>query len=52
MVMSAFAVVDSTKKLKSGSFRAIRDSWYAHRMGFASLYTILRKPPAAAFTRW
>jgi len=21
-------------------------------MGFASLYTILRKPPAAAFTRW
>jgi len=26
--------------------------YHAHRMGFASLYTILRKLPAAARTQW
>ena len=40
------------ERLKNGAFRAFLDSWHTHRMGFASLYTILRKPPAAAFTRW
>ncbi|GJN49220.1 hypothetical protein DMX10_27560 [Pseudomonas sp. 57B-090624] len=44
--------VDSMKSLKSGAFRTILDSWSTRRMGFASLYTLLRKPPAAARPQW
>jgi len=30
--------------LKHGAFQAFMDFFHLHRMGFASLYTILRKP--------
>ena len=39
-------------KLRARCFRLFMAPCHAHRMGFASLYTILRKPPAAARTQW
>ncbi|BCD87660.1 hypothetical protein PSm6_40670 [Pseudomonas solani] len=42
--LSALAVVVLMQALKHGPFRAPKGSCHLHRMGFASLYTILRKP--------
>jgi hypothetical protein len=48
--LSALAVVVLMQALKHGAFRAPKYFCHLHRMGFASLYTILRKPPLRA--RW
>ncbi len=44
LALSALAVVVLKQELKHGPFRASKSSYHLHRMGFASLYTILRKP--------
>ncbi|PZE11164.1 hypothetical protein DMX10_22495 [Pseudomonas sp. 57B-090624] len=44
MALPALAVVVLMQALKHGAFRAFMDFFHLHRMGFASLYTILRKP--------
>ncbi len=41
--LSALAVVILMQALKHSPFRAPKGSYHLHRMGFASLYTILRK---------
>ncbi|EQM67516.1 hypothetical protein L682_21315 [Aquipseudomonas alcaligenes OT 69] len=42
--MPALAVAALKQALKHSGFRAFMDLCHLHRMGFASLYTILRKP--------
>ncbi|BCD86737.1 hypothetical protein PSm6_31440 [Pseudomonas solani] len=44
VALSALAVVVLMQALKHGAFRAPKYFCHLHRMGFASLYTILRKP--------